>query len=463
MSVAEVPRDPGYDSPPDDYYDGPPFHRGDHVEIGEKMLAVLTGGGERVVFDDGALRRYDPARGLWARIEESEKSRTIQGFAGMEVENGKKTRPLKVQAGDVSGGIRLAHDAAERRGFFAEGPPGIAFANGFAVVGDNEKITLHEHDPENRATIGLPFDFDPCSPRPRWHRFLEEVFAGDDDADAKRSFLQDFAGVSFLGFAPRYQRAVVCLGTGANGKSVLLDVVARAFPDDARSAIAPQDWDDEYRLAMLAGKRLNALSELPENDILASEKFKAIISGDATTGRHIRQAPFMFRPKAGHLFAANELPGTTDLSDGFWRRLVVLRFGRTFAPEEQDAGLAAAIIATELPGVVAWALEGAARMLARGSYIVPGSSVDAVAEWRKGADSVALFFAERTEPLEALFCNDAKNGVGATKLYDEYRAWVPKVGMRQAGMGKFGKRAVQLGHAREHTDTGNFYMVRMKP
>jgi putative DNA primase/helicase len=434
-----------------------PFERGDHVELAARTLEALRAEGEPLLFDQGALHRYAPDGGLWRPIDVAALSRAVQAFAGAAVGSGENQRVLRLKASDVAGASKLACDQAAKPGFFRDGRPGLAFANGFACVGQG-RVELAPLSPEHRATVGLPFAYDPCARYPRWFAFLEEIFAGDEDHQQKREFLQEFAGACLLGLATHYQRAVVLLGEGRNGKSVFIDVISAAFPAGARAAIAPQDWEQEYRRAMLAGVRLNALSELPEQDILTSEAFKAIVAGDAIVGRHIRQAPFTFRPVAGHLFAANQLPGTSDLTEGFWRRLAVVRFNWACPPERQDTGLAARIVQTELAGVVGWMLEGAARLLTRGQYEPPPSSTNAINEWRQGADSVGSFVDECTTPA-----HDELQSERGSRLYQAYKTWASACGFRPVSSKKFATRMKALGRGGMHTRTGSRYPVSLRP
>jgi putative DNA primase/helicase len=211
---------------------------------------------------------------------------------------------------------------------------------------------------------------------------------------------------------------------------------------------------------MLAGKLLNIVSELPEADILDSEAFKAVISGDPRTARHIRQAPFTFRPVAGHLFAANRLPGAADHTHGFWRRVVVLQFNRVFGEGEQEPELAKRILDAELPGIVSWFLFGAQRVLAQGGYTIPPSSAKAVDKWRKSADQVRAFVDACTKRLDT--SPESHDGVPAQQLYRAYRCWAQDNGHRAMASNKFAERMGQLELPAKHTRYGNFYPVKLE-
>jgi P4 family phage/plasmid primase-like protien len=203
---------------------------------------------------------------------------------------------------------------------------------------------------------------------------------------------------------------------------------------------------------MLAGKLYNVCAELPEAEIIASEAFKAIVTGDPITGRHIRQAPFTFKPKAGHLFLANDLPGTQDQSRGFWRRFIVIRFNRCFTNDpERDPKIAEKIIASELPWIVAWELEGALRIMTQGSYTIPASHDAELAQWRRNADQIATWLEESTTPAPE------GQGVHAAAAYQAYRKWAANNGHRTVSATKFGLRMKALGRAGIKGNRGRIY------
>lgn len=431
------------------------FERGDQVELGQALVDRLREDGD-IVYDDGALYQYSDTLHVFVPVAEAEQSRIVQSFAGMPV--GEKRKPLALKRTDVTGAMKLAWDVVSDVGFFASSPPGIVFSGGFCEV-TAKGVVQHPHSVKHRARFAYSFEFIPNALPARFAGFLAAAFRDDPDANEKVHCLQEYMGVSLLGLATQYQRALVAWGPGANGKGVFMTVAEAAMPLGACSAITPQDWGNEYRLAMLAGKRLNVVSELPEADILEAECFKAVISGDSMTGRHIRQAPFTFRPVAGHIFAGNRLPGTNDQTHGFWRRILVAQFNRIFALHEQNPKLAETLIETELPAIVSWFLEGAVRVLAQGSYTIPPSSTAAVEKWKKHADQVRAFVGDCTEsmPLDS----DPKTWSTATDVYRAYRVWASVNGHRPMASNTFGQRMGLAGLESKHTEGANKYPVRV--
>ena len=440
--------------------DGPVFSRGDHVELAVNLLAHLEGTGEPVIFDAGALHRYEPARGLWTPIESTELSTVSQSFAGAKLDTG---RPLKIRASDISGAVQLASARATRRDFFTGGPIGLAFANGFVEV-TGDAIRMRPLSPENRARFGYSFDFSANGASKPWLQFLQDLFRDEDDREERIAFLQEFFGACLLGVAPRFQRCVVGQGPGDDGKSTLGQIISAAMPSGSVCSVAPQAMSHEYRRAKLAGKLFNLVTELPEADILESEAFKSIVTGDLIDARPIREAPFDFRPIAGHAFFANRLPATDDQTHGFWRRFVVVTFRRRFTEEPgHDPIIASKLIASELPAVVAWLVAGAHRVMRTGRYTLPTSHAKALASWRRNADQVALFLSDRcahakhSRPTPDTACDWTR----ADELYRAYRTWCDTNGHRSMASNKFGARMHLLALVSVKVSAGWFYPVKL--
>jgi P4 family phage/plasmid primase-like protien len=446
---------------------GRAFERGDEAEVAKMLLTEL---GNTTVFDEASIYTYDPKRGIWVAHGEPELSRRVQALAGTQVHAPKQPRHLRVDSKMVRGSIRLAADLAHRAGFFRAAPKGFPFQNGFVIV-DSQGVRLLPHSPDHRARAALPYDYDPAAPSPKFDNFLLEVFQGDSDAEEKKALLQEFVGACLVGSATNMAKAVLLLGSGRNGKSTFIRIIKELFPEECQAAISPQDFEREYHRAELRGKLINVITELPKADLLRTEAFKAIIAGDPITARRIRHDPVRFEPRAGHLIAANTLPSVDDQSPAFFARLLLVSFNRKFVdkddPESSKTehslahkGLAEDIIRTELPGIMRWALAGAARLQARGptaQYTVPQSHAALLESWRQSSDQVRQFLEEATTPTDI-----AAERTTGRDLYRAYREWANDSGHRPLAANKFGERVKALGtpHVKPHDQIQ--YLVKLK-
>jgi P4 family phage/plasmid primase-like protien len=455
-AVAMLRPAPATPPPPTDTETRDAFVRGDHTEIAARLIAQLeTVGGELrdMAHDDGALYRYEgDALGVWAKLDEPTQSRVVQGLAGASVMG--SSRPLSVNSSDVKGSIALARDQKARPGFFGDAPAGLTFSNGFVVV-SAEGVRILPHSADNRArhTFDFAYDQSDSGSCPQWLAFLQTLFGDAPDYLDRVSLIQEFFGVSLIGEAWRFQQALVMWATGDNGKSTLMNAMVGCFPAGTCAAIPPQLWGDGDAISGLVGKRLNAVSELPESDILASEAFKGIIDGSTARARPLYVGGYEFKPRAGHVFSANRLPGTTDQTPGFWRRWIVLRMSRTIPAGERLLSFEETLI-NERPAIVAWLIEGAQRALQAKRYTLPTSHHAALAEWRQSADNVAQFC--ETCVIEA---PEDEKGTRAMMLYRAYSQWAKDNGNKALSQRHFADRMRLLGKPSKKDNSGQVYPV----
>lgn len=443
---------------------GKRFERGDHVELAEQLVSDLAPPGQLAYAED-FLWRYDDSRGRWCRVDSAEASRVVQGYAGRPCGSaeGKDPGPLDVSAGAVFGAIKLAQDrVADSSGepFFRASA--VAFANGVAFV-DAGRLRFEPGCPELRARWGFDFDLARPAPTPeRFVRMLEGIFRDDADRDEKIQAVQEFFGACCLGIATRFGKCLVLKGPSAeNGKSTVITIASRAMPPGSVSSIAPQDMGGEYARADLAGVHLNAVEELPERELLDAEAFKNITTGGLVRARRIYGRPFEFTARAGHVFAANALPSVADVSNGFWRRVLILTFNRSFTNDpERRPGLVEEVLAAELPAITSWLVAGAERALERGAYTTPPSHDVALAAWRRDANPVALFVSECTAPLEPGQLPSVW-GTRATALYERFTTWASRNGHRPMARNTLGVRLRLMGIEAVHTKSGARYPMTL--
>lgn len=392
----------------------PRFYVGDMAEVGAKLLEILQGGGEPLAGDFGSLWRYERLLRTWAELEPELLINTVRSFSGAKIfkgvtEEGKEiTSTLKINAADAAVKFALAAPSqwGRGRGWFEAAPQGVAFEDRFVRI-EGGALVHEPLGPDHRARWTLP-----CAWSEQlagkiegsaWMRYLAATL-GEGCGDKART-IQEFTGACLLGLVRQHQKALMLVGSGSNGKSVLMEVIEALFPASARSTIPPQELASEYNRADLEGKAINVVRELPEAELLDTTKLKALITCEPMRGRKIYGHPFLFTPRCGQLYSANTLPTVRDRSHGFWRRWLVVTFDQEFAAAADiasrpgallaDAGLAERIIKDEIGIVAAWALEGAARLLRQGGYSRLDQSAEAIQEWRVDTDQLAAFCEER--------------------------------------------------------------------
>ena len=311
--------------------------------------------------------------------------------------------------------------------------------------------TLRAGRPDDRITLASHVPYHADATCPRFQRFLREVFLDDE---AVISFMKRAVGYSLT--ADTSEHALFLLhGTGRNGKSVFLNVLRRlageyalnlpfsALEMSGRSNLTPE-------LALLPGKRIATSSETNDGTRLNEARIKAMTGGDSITANPKYVTPFEFDPVAKYWLAVNHLPVIRDDSEGFWRRVMLVRLKRAFSEEERDRHLEDAL-AMELPGILAWAVQGALEWQ-RDGLRPPDSIRLATDEYRSDSDPLGDF-------LTTHCVLSADLSVGATALRKAYVSYAETVGIsarERMNPNRFGRRMGER-FAKLHTKTGNVY------
>lgn len=253
-----------------------------------------------------------------------------------------------------------------------------------------------------------------------WLRFLDETFGGNEDLIA---FLQRLLGYALTGEI-REQKIFFAYGTGANGKSVLLDTIMHIMGDYARSApdtllLATQSEKHPTDLAGLQGARLVVGSEVPRGRIWDEARLKKLTGGDQVTARFMRGNFFSFTPQFTLMIAGNTLPHFMGMDEAIRRRMVVIPFERTVPPDQRDP-LLAERLKQEAGQILNWASEGAVEWHRRG-LDVPEKVLASSQDYLEGEDLLEQFLNEETVRKPGAF-------TASSALLDRSRQWSARHG-----------------------------------
>ncbi len=166
--------------------------------------------------------------------------------------------------------------------------------------------------------------------------------------------------------------------------------------------------------------------------------------------RQIRQEPFTLWPTAKLWWAMNRFPAVADTSEGFWRRILILPFNRTFTQKEVIPELKT-MLEPELAGIFCWAMEGLRRLRKRGFFAMPQQVEDFIAEYKLESNTVASWVVELCDTTDP----SAKGR--AQELYFSYKTWCVTSTYSPYGLRKFRREMIELGHASKRDKVGSYY------
>ena len=300
----------------------------------------------------------------------------------------------------------------------------IPCMNGYVQVKDG-KVELTSPDKSLGLKHSLICEFQPdFGPATQFEKFLEMILPDT----AVRSRVQEYIGYTLTSDA-RYQKAQLWLGSGANGKGVLANIVQKLHGNTAAIRL---DALDGFSLSVLLGASLIYVDEVPKARI-NEQILKSLIAGEKIQIDRKYETPLSTHIRGKWLVLGNHLPAITDHSIGFWRRWDIIPFNVTIKESERDPLLANSIIRTEMPGVLNWALEGLLRLQKRGAFEVtlPLAMHNILSDAKRESNSVQAWFEE----------NDivASHSLQSTKdeIYEHYREWCSRNGMASMASPRF--------------------------
>ena len=406
----------------------PSLRYGSDVEIARRIEWELKRDFTVVPYSEGEFWRYTGTH--WELFPQDELHRRVQACDGLPW-GGIHGDHVRLSQGRINSIVSILTAILSEPGFFDARPPGINSQNGFISFEEGEPHLL-PHAPEHRQRHVIPGRWEEGSPvtipgSSLLGRLLCGSFEGDEDADAKIDLLGEIAGAGALGYGPKHTapKAAVLLGrTAENGKSQILDLLRGLLPPGAVSSVPPSRFGDDRHIVKLVGKLLNTSDELGTAEAIASDRFKAMITGEPLTGRDVYRPAVSFRPQAQHVFACNQLPAFHGGMDrGVLRRLLVIVFNRTIPPEERIPNIGQRIVTEELDLVLGWAVQGAARLLRRGHFPELAGSREALQEWAQGADPVLGWIEDRVVTVALAVVGEGPPRVTTRQAYADFKDW----------------------------------------
>jgi putative DNA primase/helicase len=215
---------------------------------------------------------------------------------------------------------------------------------------------------EHRMTQLSPVSYVPTHPCPHWIEFLKTIFQDDDQMIR---YIQWLFGYFLIGHNAN-QKLFIFTGSGKNGKSTILKV-ARALmgPEYAKltdfSVLSQSTEVKSARndLASFLGKRLIIVSESNRDQVLAEGCVKRFTGEDTIVAEKKYGHPFDIPVTFNVVMMTQHLPRIIGQDTGIWRRLVVIPFEYQIPEEDRDPKYFEHTLEDELPGILAWAVEGA--------------------------------------------------------------------------------------------------------
>ena len=267
---------------------------------------------------------------------------------------------------------------------------------------------------------------------PVWEATIDKIMGGDEE---KIAFLKRVFGYGMTGVITE-QCLFVLYGSGANGKSTILEVfrellsgyamhttmVLRSVRGSSGSLDSKRSWPGSD------GSRFVSAAEVGWGKSSTRHWSSDLRRRPSDAQGPVREFFFEYKPEFKLFIAANHKPEIQGVDHGIWRRIHLIPFDVTIPTEEIDRDLPNKL-REELPGILAWAVQGC-REWQEQRLNVPVSISNATAAYRAEMDIIAEFLTDRCT-LQTI----EKTPLGT--LYAEYTEWAGRCLPGRRGKKKF--------------------------
>lgn len=252
-----------------------------------------------------------------------------------------------------------------------------------------------------------------------WRKVLDNVVN-------PRCFQQAF-GLALAGYLTKgTQSAAVLFGEGGTGKGTTNKVLTEMLPRGCVTAVSLNQMSDEKACIPLVDSVINIIPEIRNSGkAQITEGFKKATGGDMMQAHRMYKGPVSFIPTATQIININDWPILDAADEAIKRRVgyFIVEFKKNYT--ERIDNLGALIIERELPGVLAWAIDGIIDYFENG----PDSeySLQLFDRWTKSFDSINSFVADCIGLDDGRGkCGERKSDVWKVyKKYCEDSGWFP--------------------------------------
>lgn len=277
---------------------------------------------------------------------------------------------------------------------------------------------------------------------PKWEAFLNRIFQNQSPLI---QFVQRIAGYSLTGDVS--ERCLFILyGIGRNGKSTLLETVARVIGDRYATTTtadlllskpAVGDLTTAAYMASLKGYRMVSCSETEDGKRLAESAVKSMTGNEKISAMHKYSDPFSYKPQFKVWLATNHKPEIRGTDEAIWDRIKLVPFQVRIPDHEVNRNLLKELL-SESEGILAWMIRGCLDWRENGLN-VPADVKSATSSYRGEMDVFQSFIEDRLIAGPEYQCQ-------ASKLYEEYKKWCESTGEFCQKQRWFGQRLSDRGY-----------------
>jgi len=329
------------------------------------------------------------------------------------------------------------------------GSHGFPCSNSFwrtEVVGDKPSVDSIPYDKDLGARFKLTFEPDFEMKTPMFDQLLHNV--------VNVECLQKGLGLAMCGSLTDLQQAIVMKGPGGVGKGTLQRIMLSILPRGRVTALSFGMLNVLERVIGLKDSVINFIPEVKKNTgrndkPVNTAGFKMATGRDLMSGRNLFRDTVEFECPCSFVVSMNAWPRLDSFSSEIERRLsgFIVEFQHNH--NEVIDGMEVGIIAHELPGVLAWLINGVKMWIENKS--VDAHSGELFRSWAQSVDSVETFILDKCRIGHGM-------KVLRTGMWDKYKEFCIDGSMEQVSRNEFYNKVEEVNNVfAERKEDGRYF------
>lgn len=311
----------------------------------------------------------------------------------------------------------------------------LPFKNG---VLDINTMQMRDHSPFDYFEYQVPIKYNPNAQCLEIDKFINEVVE-----PGKTTLIYDCLGL-ILYRQNLLEKIFIFLGSGQNGKTILIKVFENAVGEENCSSIPlNQLTEDRFAVASTHKKLLNCGADIGGKTITDASMLRSLSSKDRVSAQFKYGQIFPFEPTATQVFSANNPPIFIEDCLGTFRRLETVSFPNNYGNEadlkehpdwkKADPLLLEKLInPAELEGFIAKAVNHLKKIIETSALSVVRSTDSLRYDYIKVSDSLKAFLEEKCEevlyePSDSTRISrefiPAQGCITKSEFYSTYKKW----------------------------------------
>lgn len=276
--------------------------------------------------------------------------------------------------------------------------------------------SINEATPEYLFTYPIPHKSSNSEDTPTIDRLFSEWVTPE-----KVPLLNEIAAYCLYNGYPIH-RMFVLLGRGRNGKGQYRDFIVNLVGTQNRSASTLEQLiNSRFETARLFNKKVCTMGEINYTLLDRTAILKMLSGGDPIPGEMKNKSPFEFVNTAKLLINTNSLPQTSDKTDAFYSRCIIVEFGNQWLLGED---IIDTIPDEEYDNFLTKSLRVLSELLDRGVFSNEGNIQDKEKEYEKLSNPLTQF-------INTYYDKDINGKVAAWRLMDAYVEYCIEKGYRK--------------------------------